>query len=74
MPRFIIFDPAYLAENITKKVSCSVSVEHVSLVLPLEGDVSGAQTAIYVDGQVVHVAQPLSEVVELLNGDAAGIL
>ena len=69
MPRFITVYPAYLAENITKKVSCSVSIEHVSLVLPLEGDVSGAQTAIYVDGQVVHVSQPLAEVVELLNAD-----
>lgn len=67
MPRFITFYPAYLAENITKKVSCAVSTEHVSLVLPLEGDVSGAQAAIYVDGQVVHVTKALAEVVELLN-------
>ena len=68
--RFITFDAAYLpgSENITKKVSFSMNIEHVSLVLPLEGDISGAQTAIYVDGQVVHVAQPLVKVVQLLNG------
>ena len=71
--RFITFDKAYLPDspNITKAVACTVNVDHVSMVLPLEDDISGARSALTVDGSVIHVDQSPDEVMRLLNSASA---
>lgn len=77
---FITFQEAYLpdSDNITRAVKCIVNIDQISLILPLEGDISGARAILTVAGRQIHVVESLEEIIgllgELVRGEPAPAL
>ena len=71
--RFLTFDTAYLPDsaNAAHAFPCTVNIDRISLILPLEENVNGAKTGITVDGREVHVPQTPENVVRMLNDASA---
>lgn len=65
---FISFGEAYLpnSNNMTQSIKCTINVDHISMVVPLNGDVAGARSALTVAGHEVHVRETQEEVEQML--------
>jgi len=67
--RLVTFNVAYLPDSasITTATTCTINMERIGLILPLKGDISGANTSITIDGREIHVPETHEEVVAMLS-------
>ena len=73
--RLVTFKVAYLPDSasITTATTCTINMERIGLILPLKGDISGANTSITIDGREIHVPETHEEVVAMLNSPVSTV-